>query len=758
MVTICTSITVASLGVLYHFSIEADRERLVELVRAQAYLAESVAEFDQKYSAEDHVEGAKGATLDQLTKAMSKGVGFGSTGEFVLGRIEGDQIVFHFHSRSPEKEIQPVPIGSYAAGPMQLALLGKSGSLTSIDYDSIPVFAAYEPLPTLGYGLVAKIDLEELRAPFIKAATQALMVAVIVIGIAIFFFRKLENSLKQQRERFFYLVFVMFSAGLCVTGVSIFSLYESSIEVAKSRIFELVKSEAYLMNSVAAFDKTYSREASLLSPRDATIGQILNAYKKRSGFGITGEFALAEQRAGGMHFIGQTRQSSAKLSSLAFESGVTLPMQRALSGSSGVLEVLNYKSEPVLTAFAPVPLLKLGLVAKIDMRDVRSPFIRAGAIAGAIAIITLVFGALILVQVERPFFEKNFDFPNRSVTPGLILFTFLLAAAILFLDLMVPLGVAGGTPYVGLVLIGWWYSKSSHILYISLFATLLTVLGYHLSQQGAPTWIVLTNRGYSFFAIWITGFMTSIAKSSEVQREKQAYELQKQHTHKKALIHLLSHDLSNPLGCALGLSKYLVDDPSEVKTAIPSIIRSLKNSMDIVESIRLYMALEEGKFKLKLVPCNLKEMVEESVATIENTFKEKNLKFKISIDEDTSILVERVSFLNTVLNNLLNNASKFSFPEETILIKSSLDKNGWVVIDIRDTGVGISEERLKHLFDIEFSSSSVGTKGEKGTGFGMPLVKKFIESYDGSISITSTPGSEGSLKRGTLVTLKVKSA
>lgn len=85
----------------------------------------------------------------------------------------------------------------------------------------------------------------------------------------------------------------------------------------------------------------------------------------------------------------------------------------------------------------------------------------------------------------------------------------LLASIILFLDLMAPLGVAGGVPYVVLVLICLWARHPSSAYLMASVGTLLTIVGYYFSPDGGVLWVVLTNRGLAIFAIWVTALFSA---------------------------------------------------------------------------------------------------------------------------------------------------------------------------------------------------------------------------------------------------------
>ena len=185
IVIVIESITV---GILYHTAFKEERLRLVETARSQARLIEAVARFDKIHS-NDYPYGARQATLNQIKDAHSKYPGFGKTGEFTLSTKENDQIIFllnhrHFDLNNPK----PVPWNSNLAEPMRLALSGKSGTIVGLDYRGEKVLAAYEPVAELNLGIVTKIDLSEVRAPFIKVGfiSGFIAVAVIVLGAGIF--------------------------------------------------------------------------------------------------------------------------------------------------------------------------------------------------------------------------------------------------------------------------------------------------------------------------------------------------------------------------------------------------------------------------------------------------------------------------------------------------------------------------------------------------------------------------------------------
>jgi PAS domain S-box-containing protein len=99
----------------------------------------------------------------------------------------------------------------------------------------------------------------------------------------------------------------------------------------------------------------------------------------------------------------------------------------------------------------------------------------------------------------------------------MIVIAVVVAVTVLAFDLSLPLGVAGAVPYVGLVLVGIWFSKARHIYILAAIGTVLTVVGYFSSPGGGVFWVVLANRGLAVFVIWITAFL--IASRKETVKE-----------------------------------------------------------------------------------------------------------------------------------------------------------------------------------------------------------------------------------------------
>jgi len=188
-------IGIITISILYQTAFNEEKARLIETARSQARLIEAIARFDAQYS-KDYPHGSREATLSQIMTAHEHYKGFGKTGEFTLAMKEGDEIVFLLTKRQNiTQNREKISFDSELAEPMRMALSGHSGALVGLDYRGVRVLAAYEPVAELHLGIVAKIDLAEIREPFMKAAAISGLIGMILVFLGAIFFLRISNPL-----------------------------------------------------------------------------------------------------------------------------------------------------------------------------------------------------------------------------------------------------------------------------------------------------------------------------------------------------------------------------------------------------------------------------------------------------------------------------------------------------------------------------------------------------------------------------------
>lgn len=216
----------------------------------------------------------------------------------------------------------------------------------------------------------------------------------------------------------------------------------------------------------------------------------------------------------------------------------------------------------------------------------------------------------------------------------------------------------------------------------------------------------------------------------------------------KELLHILCHDLANPLAACSGASEILDEENYEV---LKDIIHSAaQNGLEIIKLVRQMRAVEDKPISLAVV--KVSEAIYQSKMILQPKFAAKNIELVSQVDPELRVCVEPISFINSVLNNLLTNAIKFSHVNSKITITAEPVAQH-IKLTIQDQGMGMPKILIGKLFDVSQPTSRKGTQGEEGTGFGMPLVKKFVTAYHGTITVDSIDERENATEHGTCITL-----
>jgi signal transduction histidine kinase len=139
----------------------------------------------------------------------------------------------------------------------------------------------------------------------------------------------------------------------------------------------------------------------------------------------------------------------------------------------------------------------------------------------------------------------------------------------------------------------------------------------------------------------------------------------------------------------------------------------------------------------------LLDAVEEVVNVLFSLAYRKRIEIDNLVKPDVILLADK-NMLNTILNNLIMNAIKFTQPEGNIRIYSEADTSepgkDYIRISIADNGIGMDTETAETLFDSKRMVSTPGTEKEQGTGLGLILVMEMIEKHGGTIKVESAPG------------------
>ncbi|WP_370572388.1 sensor histidine kinase [Methanomethylovorans sp.] len=205
----------------------------------------------------------------------------------------------------------------------------------------------------------------------------------------------------------------------------------------------------------------------------------------------------------------------------------------------------------------------------------------------------------------------------------------------------------------------------------------------------------------------------------------------------------MSHELRTPLNSIIGFSDLLLIgsfgelNGKQIRFA-GNISNSGKHLLNIINDILDLSKIEAGEMTLKYEDVSLRQIVDEIVTSLKPLSSKNDLSLEASYVEDVVIQADK-SKLKQILFNLVGNAIKFTPPGGSVTISSSV-KDDVLRIHVKDTGIGISPEDQKKLFEpFKQLDSSLGRK-HPGTGLGLSLVKKLAAMHNGKVSLESEVG------------------
>ncbi|MCC5904939.1 MAG: GAF domain-containing sensor histidine kinase [Balneolaceae bacterium] len=227
--------------------------------------------------------------------------------------------------------------------------------------------------------------------------------------------------------------------------------------------------------------------------------------------------------------------------------------------------------------------------------------------------------------------------------------------------------------------------------------------------------------------------------------KKQNAELHELNKHKLNLMKILSHDIRSPLGGIIGMSSLLMEttefkDP-ETRQLLLLLSQSARQMNVMVNDILNYTIMDSKGFSLNLKETDLFYIIEHVEKLYKPTADLKKINLDFQIKNVARYLLLDPEKFEQILGNLISNAIKFTHEGGYVEIIFELDKNGQLLLTVRDNGIGMTNEMLSGLFKMDSSYERPGTTGEKSTGLGLSIIKHFTDLHNGTISVNSKPGS-----------------
>jgi len=224
---------------------------------------------------------------------------------------------------------------------------------------------------------------------------------------------------------------------------------------------------------------------------------------------------------------------------------------------------------------------------------------------------------------------------------------------------------------------------------------------------------------------------------------KTNHELRSVNAVKDKLFSIIAHDLRSPLNTLSNFVNLLVDfedafSPEETKELASQIRDSLQNVNDLLNNLLYWSRNQMQTTHLDIREVDILDAIERAIRVTSHTAQQKYIKLKIDKVEQESVWADK-NMVDVILRNLISNAIKFTHKNGLVYVSGSLEES-FYRIDVVDTGVGMDEESLQKLFDVDQHITTYGTANEKGTGIGLKLCHEFAEKQGGKISAKSQVG------------------
>ena len=272
---------------------------------------------------------------------------------------------------------------------------------------------------------------------------------------------------------------------------------------------------------------------------------------------------------------------------------------------------------------------------------------------------------------------------------------------------------------------------------------------FGLTRDELSRLIVAAVIGVLFLAA-LYGTVMIVLLKREARRANKAAAAAESHAQAKTrFLAMMSHELRTPLNAVIGFAEFLArENQNEEKRReyTDGIMLSANALLELINDILDLSKLEAGAMNMRSGACDINQLLRELPAIFGYRVRRHGVKLGIETSGDLPIPVVELSQqgMRQILINLVGNAAKFTEQGEIVVRVTWASDTRTLSLDVTDTGIGISEEKMSKLFDPfvqDIASRMRRSGGEiKGTGLGLPIVKRMVENANGTIKATSELG------------------
>ncbi len=571
----------------------------------------------------------------------------------------------------------------------------------------------------------------------------------------------------RNRRRVLLLTLVMSSVAVMVLGITVFVLFMSVNEQNKRMMMSYAEHQASMLQSVMELvpEKTQQTTA----PPDLVLEHIRQTLARNPVITDSGEMLFAYRDDNEIHFVSPYRFTTDAPLVMREDDSRTQAMRLALDGHSGVMYVKDYRNVYVLAAFVPVENMNLGVVVKIDAAEVRKPFIYIALYAALGTFFIIVIGILLLQKITKPLIdtlEENeskyrtlFDNANEGV---MVISDHIEECN----DQVLQLLGYDKEEIVGKKIVDFSPERQPY----DEGSVRATTNRFDLAKQGKPQYFVWRSCRKDGAEIDLDVMLKAVhignrdvilatllditdRRRAEIElraKEKEVADAREHLAHMARLSTMgemaagIAHEINQPLTAisayAQGSSRMIdsgVATITDLKEPLDKIATQAVRAGEVIRRLRSFIK----KSASELESINVNDLVSEAVQLAEVDARKHGIPIQLHLaSQMPSVRVDAVQIQQVILN-LIRNALEAmeSTPREQarVDVYTRREGDGQVSIAVVDTGSGLSEEALQHVFDPFFSTKAFGM------GMGLSISESIVVAHGGHLSANNNGVSAG---------------
>ena len=244
--------------------------------------------------------------------------------------------------------------------------------------------------------------------------------------------------------------------------------------------------------------------------------------------------------------------------------------------------------------------------------------------------------------------------------------------------------------------------------------------------------------------LW-TGTLHNVSERKIAEQEiiLKNNQLQRLNIDKAKFLSIIAHDLTSPFNSIIGFSQQAIEkvqakEFDNIEKFVSIILKSSYRAMNLLMDMMDWAQSNSGRLEVTPEDFEISDLVVDVLLLLNDSANSKSLNLQNTVTNKYRIWADKY-MISTVLRNLISNAIKFTDKGGNIVIEATSDQN-YLIVSVKDTGIGISENRLNKLFQLDQKISTPGTQNERGSGLGLIICKEFMEKNKGKLWVESNFG------------------